>query len=145
MQNNRRQKKERKSASDRIDSDGQRLVIEGQAEMPEMGSPHLKRAAIYFEDKKYLWWEGRSRLPIRSATFSGRGRRQIQNAKLFHNYDAEAVAERDSSRRGEVLNEVMWICLLAIISFLGMLWSGRPAAARPVRLLPGRLRAFPSS
>ena len=34
------------------------------------------------------------------------------------------MAERDSSRRGEAFNSVVWVCLLPLYPFLGLLWSG---------------------
>jgi hypothetical protein len=42
---------------------------------------------------------------------------------MFLTYGEDSVADRDSSRRGETLNEVMWVCLLPLHPFLGMLWS----------------------
>ncbi len=121
-------KKERKIriGPDQVTVTDNEVVIEARHEMPEWEVRTLNAPAIYFEDHKYLLVEKGEAQPPYSIRYVLRPwpEGKIQNAKLFHNYDAEAVAERDSSRRGEVFNEVMWICLLPLYPFLGMLSSG---------------------
>ncbi|MGA3283861.1 MAG: hypothetical protein ABSD57_05315 [Verrucomicrobiota bacterium] len=102
------------------------VVIETKHEMPDWKVQDLNTPAIYFEDKKYL-------LADKGAAQSPYSIRYVlrpwpagktANAKIFHTYDAKAVAERDSARRGEALNGVVWACLLPLYPFLGLLWSG---------------------
>jgi len=101
------------------------VVIEARHEMPDWQVQTLNAPAIYFEDKKYLLIEKGDAKPPYSVRYvlqpwpAGK----TANAKLFHTYCAEAVAERDADRRGETLNEIMWVCLLPLYPFLGMLWS----------------------
>ena len=102
------------------------VVIEARHQMPDWKVQTLNAPAIYFEDRKYmLTEEGRANPPY-SLRYVLRPwpDGKIANPRLFHTYDKGAVAERDSSRRGEVLNEVAWACLLPFYPFLGLLWSG---------------------
>ena len=128
MPEQRETKNERKIriGPDRVTVTDNEVVIEARHEMPEWEVRTLNAPAIFFEDKKYLLVEkGEARSPyaIRYVLRSW-PEGKTPNAKLFHTYDAEAVANRDSSRRGEVWNEVAWICLLPLYPFLGLLWSG---------------------
>jgi hypothetical protein len=94
--------------------------------MPDWKVQMMNAPAIYFEDKKYLLVEKGEGRPPYSIRYVLRPwpEGKPANAKIFHTYDAEAVSERDSSRRGEALNEVVWACLLPLYPFLGLLWSG---------------------
>jgi hypothetical protein len=121
------------------------VVIETKHEMPDWVVQTLNAPVIYFEDKKYLLVEkGEAQRPY-SIRYVLRPwpAGKTANAKVFHTYDAEAVAERDSSRRGEVLNEVVWACLLPFYPFPGLLWSG--AQQRLVRFgyLPRTITGIP--
>jgi hypothetical protein len=102
------------------------VVIETKHEMPDWEVQTMNTPAIYFEDKKYLLVEkGEARRPyLIRYVLQPWPAGKTANARVFHTYDAAAVAERDSSRRGEVLNEAGWACLLPFYPFLGLLWSG---------------------
>ncbi len=101
------------------------VIIEAKREMPDWKVCTVNAPAIYFEEKKYLLVEQGEAKPPYAVRYvlqpwpAGK----IPNAKLFHNYDAETVAERDADQRGEKLNEIMWVCLLPLYPVLGMLWS----------------------
>lgn len=101
------------------------VVIETKHEMPDWKVQTLNAPAIYFEDKKYLLMEQGEAKPPYAVRYVLQTwpEGKTQNARLFHTYNAEAVVERDSERRGEVLNEIVWICLLPLYPLLGMLWS----------------------
>jgi hypothetical protein len=102
------------------------VVIETKHEMSEWEVRTFQAPAIYFEERKYLLVEKGEARPPYSIRYVLRPwpEGKVANAKLFHTYSAETVAERDASRRGEAFNEVMWICLLPLYPFLGLLWSG---------------------
>jgi hypothetical protein len=111
---------------DRVTVTDDEVVIESKHEMPDWKVQGSNAPAIYFEDKKYLLADkGTAQTPYTVRyVLQPWPEGKIANARIFHTYDAEAVAERDSSRRGEVLNEVVWVCLLPLYPFLGLLWSG---------------------
>jgi len=102
------------------------VIIEARHEMPDWKVQTVSTPAIYFEDKRYLLLEKSEARPPYAIRYilqpwpAGKA----TNPKLFHTYDAKTVAERDSSRRGEAFNEVIWACLLPCYPFLGLLWSG---------------------
>ena len=111
---------------DRVTVTDNEVVIEARHEMPDWKVQELNTPAVYFEDKKYFLADKGAAQPPYALRYVLRPwpEGKAANAKLFHTYDADAVWERDSSRRGEALNEVAWACLLPLYPFLGLLWSG---------------------
>ena len=102
------------------------VVIETKYEMPDWEVRTFQVPAIYFEEKKYLLADKGEARPPYSIRYVLRPwpAGKVANAKVFHAYNAETVAERDAARRGESFNEVMWICLLPLYPVLGLFWSG---------------------
>ncbi len=102
------------------------VVIEAKHETADWEVRNTNAPAIYFRDKKYLLVEkGEARPPYKVRyVLRPWPAGKIPNPKMFLTYGEDSVAERDSSRRGEALNEVMWVCLLPLYPFLGLLWSG---------------------
>jgi hypothetical protein len=117
------------------------VFVEAKYEMPDWEVRNSCAAAIYFEDKKFLltgkekaghpysfryvlqpWPEGKS-----------------SNPKMFHTYDAEAVAERDSEQRGELFGKLALALLLPLYPFLGLLWSGTQARLNRFGFVPRAL------
>lgn len=111
---------------DQVTVTGNEVVIEARREMPDWEVRSSKAPAIYFEDKKYLLTEKRPAQPPYAMRYVLKPwpEGKIANDRVFHTYDAEAVANRDSSRRGETIDELVWACLLPLYPFLGFLWSG---------------------
>jgi hypothetical protein len=110
---------------DQVTVTDEAVIIEARREMPDWEVREFQPPPIYFEDKKYILAEKRKGQPPYSAGYVlwPWPADKIPNAKQFHNYDAEAVAERDSARQSEKRDEVVWICLLPLYPFLGLLWS----------------------
>ena len=102
------------------------VVIEARHEMPDWEVRSSKAPAIYFEDRKYLLTEKRPAHPPFAIRYVLQPwpEGKVANDKIFHTYDEEAVAQRDSSRRGDKLDEMVWVLLLPFYPFLGFLWSG---------------------
>ena len=102
------------------------VVIEMKHEMPDWTVQTLNAPAIYFEEQKYLLVEkGNARQPYAVCyVLRPWPAGKTANAKVFHTYDAASVAERDAARRGEIINDAIWACLLPFYPFLGLLWSG---------------------
>jgi hypothetical protein len=102
------------------------VVIEAKHETADWEVRTHNAPVIYFQDRKYLLVEkGEARLPYKIRyVLRPWPAGKIPNPKRILTYGADSVAERDSSRRGEGFNEVMWVCLLPLYPFLGLLWSG---------------------
>jgi hypothetical protein len=111
---------------DRVTITGQEVVIEAKHEMPEWEVRSSRPPTIYFEEKKFLL------AAKESVAGSYRFRYVLQpwpegkqsNPKLFFDYNAEAVAEREGDIRGEVANDGIRMLLLPLYPFLGWCWSG---------------------
>jgi hypothetical protein len=111
---------------DRVTITDAEVVIEAKYEMPEWEVRSSQTPAIYFEDKKYLLVD---KAPL-SGPYAFRyllhpwpeGR--ASNPKMFFDYNAETVAERDADRRGAVADEGIRMLLLPLYPFLGLFWSG---------------------
>jgi hypothetical protein len=112
--------------SDRVTITDNDVVIEAKHETADWEVRTNNMPAIYFREKKYLLAEKGEAQPPFKIRYVLRPwpPGKIQNPKLFLNYGEDSVAERDSSRRGEAFDEVVWICLLPLYPFLGLLWSG---------------------
>lgn len=101
------------------------VTIDAKNEMPDWKVRAFKVVPIYFEDKKYYLAEkrkGERPYAIRYVLkpwVEG----EFDSAAIFHTYDAETVAQRDSSRRSEAQGEVLRAFLLLLYPFLGLLWS----------------------
>jgi len=102
------------------------VVIEAKHETADWEVHTLNAPAIFFRERKYLLVEKGEAEPPYKIRYVLRPwpPGKIPNPKLILSYGEDSVAERDSSRRGEALNEVVWVCLLPLYPFLGMLWSG---------------------
>lgn len=111
---------------DRVTISDTGVVIEAKHETADWEVRNTNAPAIYFREKKYLLVEkGEAQLPYKVRyVLRPWPAGKIPNPKMFLAYGEDSVAERDSSRRGEALNEVMWVCLLPLYPFLGLLWSG---------------------
>ena len=110
---------------DQVTVTDREVVIETKHEMPEWKISTLNTPAIYFEDKKYFLLEKGEAKPPYAIRYVLQPWPQgkVANPKLFHTYSAETVAERDADRRGETMNEIIWIFLLPFYPVLGMFWS----------------------
>jgi hypothetical protein len=110
---------------DQVTITDREVVIESRHEMPEWKVSAMNAPAIYFDDKKYFLKEiGEAKPPYAFRyVLQPWPEGKIANAKMFHTYNAEAVAERDADRHGETLNGIMWVCLLPCYPLLGLFWS----------------------
>jgi len=111
---------------DRVTVSDSELLIDARNPMPDWQVRELNPVPIYFEDKKFFLVETRkSQKPFAVRyLLHPWPEGNISNAKLFHSYDAEAVAERDAGRRSGQMDEVTRTCLLPFYPFLGLFWSG---------------------
>lgn len=111
---------------DQVTITDQEVVIEAKAEMPEWEVRTSRPPAIYFEDKKWLLV---AKYPL-TGPYAFRyvlhpwPEGKASNPNMFFDYNAEAVAERDASRRGEMSDSMVRVLLLPLYPFLGLLWSG---------------------
>ena len=102
------------------------VVIEAKHEMPDWEVREFHMIPIYFKDHKFHLVGKRKAQP----PFAFRYVLQlwpeghVQNPKLFHTYDADAVAEREAARRSRMCDVVVRCCLLPLYPVLGFLWSG---------------------
>ena len=112
--------------SDQVTITDQEVVIEAKQEMPDWQVREFKVIPIYFEDKKYFLLEKRKSQPPYAFRYVLRPWPQshIESATFFRTYDAQAVAERDSTRRSGQREELVRLSLLPLYPFLGFLWSG---------------------
>ena len=112
--------------SDQVTISDNEVVIEAKHETTDWEVRTYNAPAIYFRDRKYILAErGEAQTPYRVRYIlrpwpAGK----TPNPKMILTYGEDSVAERDSSRRGEAINDVMWVCLLPLYPFLGLLWSG---------------------
>ena len=101
------------------------VTIDAKREMPDWTVRAFKVVPIYFEDKKYYLAEKRQGQRPYAVRYllkpwvDGK----FDSAAIFHTYDAETVAQRDSSQRSETQGEVLRAFLLPLYPFLGLLWS----------------------
>jgi hypothetical protein len=101
------------------------VVIDAKREMPDWKMRSFKVIPIYFENKKYYLADKRDAQKPHAVRYilkpwvDGK----FDSATIFQNYDAETVAERDSSQRSEKRGEMAWAFLLIFYPFLGLLWS----------------------
>jgi hypothetical protein len=111
---------------DRVTITDNEVVVEAKHETNDWEVRTNNTPAIYFREKKYLLLEkGQAQPPYKIRyVLQPWPAGKIPNPKLFLTYGEDTVAERDSSRRGEALNSVVWVCLLPLYPFLGLLWSG---------------------
>jgi hypothetical protein len=111
---------------DQVTITAQKLIIEAKYEMPEWDVRSSRPPAIYFEDKKYLLVEKtelKGKYAFRYVLHpwpEGRA----SNPNMFFDYNAEAVAERDVDRRGEISGDIIRTILLPFYPILGWCWSG---------------------
>ena len=109
---------------DKVTVTSDEVIIDAKHEMPDWTVREYKVIPIYFEDKKYyLVGKSKAQAPHSVRYLLKPWADGLDGATIFQNYDAEAVAERDSSRRGEKRNEVAWAFLVLLYPFLGLLWS----------------------
>jgi hypothetical protein len=102
------------------------VVIESKHEMPDWKVQTMQAPVIHFEGRKYFLAEKGQALPPYTVRYVLRPwpEGKVPNARLFHVYSAETVAERDSDRRSGIREEMMRAQLLVFYPFLGLLWSG---------------------
>ncbi len=111
---------------DRVTVRDTEVVIEAKRPMADWEVRDLNPAPIYFENNKYQLIEKRKSEPPYQVRYllhpwpEG----HVSSTKLFHSYDAEAVAEREAGKRSENLDETIRWCLLPFYPFLGLCWSG---------------------
>jgi hypothetical protein len=111
---------------DRVTITDHEVVIEAKHETNDWEVRTNNAPAIYFRDKKYILAEQGEAQPPYKIRYVLRPwpPGKIPNPRMILTYGEDTVAERDSNRRGEAFNEIMWICLLPFYPFLGLLWSG---------------------
>ena len=111
---------------DQITITDQDVVIEAKHEMPDWQVREFKVIPIYFEDKKYFLAEKRKVQPPYAFRYVLRPwpESHFESATFFHTYDAQAVAERESTHRSGQRDELVRLSLLPFYPFLGFLWSG---------------------
>jgi len=104
----------------------QEVVIEAKHEMPDWQVREFKIIPIYFEDRKYFLAEKRQAQPPYAFRYRLKPwpESHVESAPFFHTYDAQAVAERDSTRRSGQQEELVRLALMPLYPFLGFLWSG---------------------
>jgi len=102
------------------------IVIDAKHEMPDWQVREFKIFPIYFEDKKYYLAEKRSAQPPYAFRYLLRPWPDgpFESAPFFLTYDAQAVAERDSTRRSGQQEELVRLALMPLYPFLGFLWFG---------------------
>ena len=112
--------------SDQVTITDQEVVIEARHEMPDWKVQTMQVPAIHFESRKYFLAEKSPAQPPYEVRYVLRPwpEGKVPNAKLFHVYSAETVAERDADRRSGIRDELMRAQLLVFYPFLGLLWSG---------------------
>ena len=111
---------------DQVTITDQEVFIEAKHEMPDWQVREFKVIPIYFEDKKYFLAEKRKVQPPYALRYVLRPwpEGHIDGAPIFHTYDAQAVADRDSTRRSGQRDELVRLSLMPLYPFLGFLWSG---------------------
>ncbi len=115
-----------KIGPDRVTVRKTEVVIEAKRPMADWKVLDLNPVPIYFENNKYQLIEVRKAEPPLQVRYllhpwpEG----HVSSTKLFHSYDAEAVAEREGGQRSENMDEAIRWCLLPFYPFLGLLWSG---------------------
>jgi hypothetical protein len=94
--------------------------------MPDWTVQTMQVPAIHFEGRKYFLAEKGPARPPYAIRYVLRPwpEGKVPNARLFHFYSAETVAERDADRRSGMREELMRALLLVFYPFLGLLWSG---------------------
>jgi hypothetical protein len=102
------------------------VVIETKHEMPDWKVQTVQVPVIHFEGRKYFLAEKGQAQPPCVVRYVLRPWPQgkVPNPKIFHSYDTETVAERDSARRSGIRDELLRAQLLIFYPFLGLLWSG---------------------
>jgi hypothetical protein len=102
------------------------VVIETKHEMPDWKVQTVQVPAIHFEGRKYILVEkGQARSPyVIRYVLRPWPEGKVPNARVFHVYSAETVAERDSARRSGTREEIFRAQLVVFYPFLGLLWSG---------------------
>ena len=86
---------------DQVTVKEQEVIIDAKHPMPDWEVRELNPAPIYFEDKKFqLIHKSKAERPFAVRYFlQPWPEGHVSSSKLFFNYDAEAVAERDGGRR----------------------------------------------
>jgi len=129
---------------DRVTITDTEVVIEAKHETDDWVVRTNNAPAIHFQEKKYILVEkGQAQPPYKIRyVLQPWPAGKIPNPKLFLTYGEDAVAERDSSRRGEILNSIVWVCLLPFFPFLGMLWSGTQQRLNRFGYIPRTITGF---
>jgi len=111
---------------DQVTITDQGVVIEAKHELPDWQIREFKIIPVYFEDRKYFLVNKRKAEPPYAFRYVLRRwpETHIDSAPFFHTYNAEAVAERDSTRRSGQREELVRLALMPFYPFLGFLWSG---------------------
>lgn len=113
------------------------VIIDARHEMPDWKVRSFKVIPIYFENKKYYLAEKRqAERPYVIRYLLKPWVEGTDSATIFQTYDAEAVAQRDSSRRSETQGEVARAFLLLFYPFLGLLWSKTQQRLNRVGFVP---------
>ena len=123
---------------DQVTITPEEVAIDCKHPMPDWEVREFTVPPIYFEDKKYyLVHKTKAAAPytirylLKPWPETG-----LQPAKFFHNYDEEAVAQRDGARRSGHASEVGYACLVPFYPFLGLLWSGLQKRLIPFGFVP---------
>src|SRR2546423_5375741 len=111
---------------DRLTIKETEVIIDAKHRMPDWEVRDLNPLPVYIEENKYYLIEVRKGDPGFAARYLlyPWPADLTSNAKNFHTYDADAVAERDSSRRSGQMDEVIHASLMPFYGVLGLLWSG---------------------
>jgi len=111
---------------DRVTISEQEVVIEAKHKMPDWEVRELDPAPIYFEDKKYfLVHAGHAEKPYAVRyLLQPWPQDRYSTSKLFFDYNAETVKERDAELRSSATDDVIRALLMPLYPFLGLLWSG---------------------
>jgi len=112
--------------SDRVTLSNTEAVIEAKHPFPDWDIRETNHVPVYVEEKKYFLVQKRKT----DAPFAIRyvlhpwPEYQATNAKSFHAYGLELVAERDASIRTGNLEDVGHAFLMPVYPVLGLFWSG---------------------
>jgi hypothetical protein len=111
---------------DQVTMTAEEVIIEAKHEMSDWDVREFDKVPVYFEDKKHYLADKRRAKPPYAFRYVLKPWPEGQHtgSRLFHTYDAEAVAEREGNHRTGIRDDVIRCYLLLLYPFLGLLWSG---------------------